>query len=112
MRHKANSLVTAPSKSKSSSVGSKNDLEKGRASSTKKTVSRSKSEGSTVKASKSNKPKGGDEMVFLFVARDADILIYENHIKKQIETASFRADVDMILNDYQETDDVEARPPT
>ena len=51
-------------------------------------------------------------MVFLFVARDADILIYENHIKKTIDTLTFRADIDMILADYHEITDPSEKPPT
>jgi len=51
-------------------------------------VSSSKSADSAKKESKPT-PAGGEDMVFLFVARDADMLIFESHIKKTIETAKF-----------------------
>ena len=52
------------------------------------------------KETKPVKEAGGEEMVYLFVARDADVIVFERHVKKAIETVNFKADIDEILNTY------------
>jgi hypothetical protein len=51
-------------------------------------------------------------MIYLFVARDSDMIVFENHIEKQVQTAKFQADIFEVLNNYQDINDIEARPPT
>jgi hypothetical protein len=37
-------------------------------------------------------------MIYLFVARDADMIVYENHIEKKVQQAKFMAEIFEILN--------------
>ena len=46
-------------------------------------------------------------MVYMFVARDSDMIVYENHMEKQVQSAMFQAEVFEILNSYQDIDDIE-----
>ena len=114
MKDRASSLSKKSTSSGSKSVGSKSDLEN--QSQRKSTKKKSNSVTST-KSADSAKPKpeekkGGEDMVFLFVARDSDCLIYENHIKKTIQPASFRAMIDEVLSDYTSIDEASERPLT
>ena len=51
-------------------------------------------------------------MIYLFVARDSDMIVFENHLEKQVQAAKFQADIFEVLNNYQDIDDIEARPKT
>lgn len=51
-------------------------------------------------------------MIYLFVARDSDMIVLENHLEKQVPAAKFQADIFEMLNNYEDISDIEARPPT
>lgn len=51
-------------------------------------------------------------MIYLFIARDSDMIVFENHLEKSVQSAKFQAEIFEVLNSYQEIDDIEARPPT
>ena len=37
-------------------------------------------------------------MIYLFIARDCDCIIYETHLEKKIQPAAYEADVYQMLN--------------
>lgn len=51
-------------------------------------------------------------MIYLFVARDCDMFVYEQHLEKQVQPAKFQAEIFEMINEYISITDVEARPPT
>jgi hypothetical protein len=63
-------------------------------------------------SSNSNESSKAQSTIYLFVARDSDMIVYENHIEKKVNQAKFMADVYEILNTYQDITDIEARPST
>ena len=40
------------------------------------------------------------------------MIVFENHLEKQVQAAKFQADIFEVLNNYQDIDDIEARPKT
>lgn len=49
-------------------------------------------------------------MIYVFIARDADMIVYEYHVEKRLNQSKFQADIYEILNTYQDISDIEARP--
>ena len=73
-----------------------------------KPAKRAKSSSSSVKSEvappkrevvrKSSDSSSFQDMVYLFVARDSDMIVYEAHLEKQIVAAKFQAEVYELLN--------------
>jgi len=68
--------------------------------------------GSSTNAPPASTDSKAQSTIYLFVARDSDMIVYENHIEKKVNQAKFMADVYEILNTYQDISDIEARPST
>ena len=51
-------------------------------------------------------------MIYLFIARDSDMFVFENHYDMQVQQAKFKAEIFEVLNYYQEEiKDEQERPP-
>ena len=91
------------SRTKSSGSVVKDDSKKNRASFGSSKKDKAKSEGSAAGDDAPERPANLDnfkKLVYLFVARDSDMFVYENHIEPKIVAPKFTADIYKVITVY------------
>ena len=72
----------------------------------KKTGSVGSKSNGEVTADGDNEKNGGKrqykQVIYIFVARDSDMFVFENHYDMQVQPAKFKAEIFELINYYQE----------